>query len=727
MKTLRYISSIAVYLLAAGAFAAHTVSVCKNEITGLTPDSIGIQYQWSTGETTQSIQVAKSTEGTYQYVCQVKKIVPIKERNLMENSGFENFANPWAGFSSDYEFLEVDPVDMYSTDGISGVWAISSNAHQACVNFAPVTAHEGYYFALFDADARDAEAIAWKASTIENPNLQIEAGKTYYFSFWSANINTGGEQGNPAELQFYITYNDAANNTIEQALGVSIKMKRDDHDWHQVEGFFVAPVTSSFVSIAIKNLNTSSNQIGNDFALDDIVFQTVDENSWHAVADTFNVVVKSCEAEVTELEICLGESVTLTPEAKGNKHQWSTGDTGEAITVEGTTVGEAFYECTTRQENITVKGNLIPASAGGFEFAPASPKKQATNSEGDIIQFQYLNFNKTGVNINYGSTTSAQNAADVKPDHFVSLAPKKGSYMLVVDGGAGSNSPVWMVRELKLKAGVTYRFSFWIANIDKKSEEHGESALPQIRVMMENSDDSNLELDAFQLTLQAGQWEYHEMLYTAPQALSWCHIKIYDMNTAEAGNDFALDDVRLEVIEMEGEPVVTTEIFKVTTSKCDDCIDTIVYRKWNDFLFVDNHYGQYVSYQWYENGVALAGETGQYLYLPNHVMVGNAYYVEATRQDGLVDKACEAKFEEFPTSVASTKYNIQARRERTGLCISQNAPKQITVSVFTVTGTLVAQSFTSNTEIRIEAPAAGMYIVVVDCEEGRLLSEKVTF
>ena len=44
-----------------------------------------------------------------------------------------------------------------------------------------------------------------------------------------------------------------------------------------------------------------------------------------------------------------------------------------------------------------------------------------------------------------------------------------------------------------------------------------------------------------------------------------------------------------------------------------ECQD-IVYRKWNDLLFVDNGNEQFVAFQWYKNHVALPGETKQYIY-----------------------------------------------------------------------------------------------------------------
>lgn len=82
-----------------------------------------------------------------------------------------------------------------------------------------------------------------------------------------------------------------------------------------------------------------------------------------------------------------------------------------------------------------------------------------------------------------------------------------------------------------------------------------------------------------------------------------------------------------------------------------ECKD-IVYRKWNDLLFVDNGNEEYVSYQWYKNHTAMAGETRQFLYTQGVVLEGdgNIYHVVATRSNGSQVISCEGRFEDFSAS-----------------------------------------------------------------------------
>lgn len=82
-----------------------------------------------------------------------------------------------------------------------------------------------------------------------------------------------------------------------------------------------------------------------------------------------------------------------------------------------------------------------------------------------------------------------------------------------------------------------------------------------------------------------------------------------------------------------------------------DC-NKIVYRKWNDLLFVDNGDNEYVSYQWYKDQQIMPGETKQYIYTEGTVLQGDGalYYVIATKRDGKEVMSCENLFEDFPSS-----------------------------------------------------------------------------
>ena len=99
---------------------------------------------------------------------------------------------------------------------------------------------------------------------------------------------------------------------------------------------------------------------------------------------------------------------------------------------------------------------------------------------------------------------------------------------------------------------------------------------------------------------------------------------------------------------------VWTDVFYIRVIE-PDCYDNLVYTKWNDVLFVDNggnsqgfERGDFVAYQWYNEGKAIEGATEQWMRTegaPN-----GRYYAKITKKDGKKVFTCPAKFEELPQS-----------------------------------------------------------------------------
>jgi len=92
---------------------------------------------------------------------------------------------------------------------------------------------------------------------------------------------------------------------------------------------------------------------------------------------------------------------------------------------------------------------------------------------------------------------------------------------------------------------------------------------------------------------------------------------------------------------------------KIITIHPRPSCDSIVYRKWEDVLFVNNSGNRYVSYQWYRDQTAIAGATKQYYYGEGQKLQGDGhrYYVVATMANGQTVTSCEEVFEDFPRSV----------------------------------------------------------------------------
>ena len=131
-------------------------------------------------------------------------------------------------------------------------------------------------------------------------------------------------------------------------------------------------------------------------------------------------------------------------------------------------------------------------------------------------------------------------------------------------------------------------------------------------------------------------------------------IAVYDTVTSWRGNDFCLDDIMFQNVSYSETNVAFTDYFEVTVRDCDlpEPCAVPVYRKWNDFLFVDNSDSIYTEYQWYCNGKAIEiGGNAQYYRIsePNDT---DEYYVLL---NGSI-KSCSTTIANADKSVDSKPY-----------------------------------------------------------------------
>ncbi len=283
-----------------------------------------------------------------------------------------------------------------------------------------------------------------------------------------------------------------------------------------------------------------------------------------------SVSAMASETTIThpEKEICLGESVTLTAQTSGDTYLWTPGgNTSKSITVQPT--ADVKYTCKVTKKGGSVDtGNLI--TLGGFEFQPSQVdnNKSAQNRLGDWINYEYLNFDRSGIDIAQGATTTATNANNVKTAYFSQLMPHGGNYMLVCDGSSSPDARVWSARNLKLKGGEKYQFKCWAANIDLEYAKHGATSLPKLKFVIENETGTSTLLE-FKASETLAKWQEYTAEYTPSKDLGWCHIYIINYTTYFEGNDFALDDVYFgTVIQQDDE--ITNEEFPIKVNNCGD-------------------------------------------------------------------------------------------------------------------------------------------------------------
>lgn len=266
-----------------------TLTLCKDEELNLSSSVNAEFYRWVGGDDTISSEVMRTYSslaeqiGTFNYSVTAYKTVVNAAANLMVSGGFENTD----AFSSDYLYVGMDPNEYYDSHvEASNLWAISHDASYFSHYYEPILPHSGSYFGLFDAGK---SGYAWKATSNDNPDLMIFQDSIYYFSYWVANPNA--DNSSPAKLKFVLGYT-IGGVTTEVDLGEPYTLP-DDNDWHQQSVVWRSPADCAEVYIGLYDLNDAWK--GNDFCLDDIMFQTVSYTASRvAFTDHFEVTVEDC-------------------------------------------------------------------------------------------------------------------------------------------------------------------------------------------------------------------------------------------------------------------------------------------------------------------------------------------------------------------------------------------------------------------------------------------------
>lgn len=171
-------------------------------------------------------------------------------------------------------------------------------------------------------------------------------------------------------------------------------------------------------------------------------------------------------------------------------------------------------------------------------------------------------------------------------------------------------------------------------------------------------------------------------------------------------------------------PVTGTAVAPAFVPCAPDCIEGIMYRKWENVLFVDNGKGLYTAYQWYKNDKKLPGETKQRYYTGSKPMAGTSdmYYCEMTRKDGKVEQTCAHMFDECPRSADHTAvedirvdgYAVYPTHVAAGtsVTVSKTYSGNVRADLLTITGQRVASMEIRGNETVITVPeTAGLYLL----------------
>lgn len=649
---------------------AEADTICKNEATvTLTATNTGDSIQWKNAQgqpvgtgTTLTIPAPKA--GTT-YTAYIYEPYVNPDDNLMVNGDFEN---GYSGFMSDYEPIRdkvtnqpvVNPTWIYSNKYKNGssygkYYCITNNAYdlQESGIFYPVKPHGGEEFLVVDATN---QGYAWYTNTAQSPQLVLTAGQTYIFSYWVACPNTGAQLNDPkAQLQFIIELHmpDGSTKKAQLTNTYTVGMQNPVNDWYYQEVTWYCPYNCNDVTIGVKDLTQSAG--GNDFCLDDIIFQPINPQSMRlAMTEHHPVVVEDCEVPVEpdtvshQEEVCVDSTLTLTVPAVGTYTLWEDGTNGRSITVTPTAVGTTTYVARTYSNDPTAIQNIMPN--GDFEagFSDFDCDFQKCTDNTQVNQPPYRD-------AAYCAIVDTMDHVYIRPGVFdygyANITAQSGRYFLFVD--ANAKGYAWKT-DVQVTQGVSYDFSYYAAYPFRQA---GRSAARLQFVVVENGVTTPLGTEKT-IGGPSNAWVKDSVRWTA-SVTGTVTIGVKDNNTTHDGNDFCLDNIRFFPAQ-GADMLVRVDSFYVDAIDCstpepepepdpepepEDCQE-VVYAKWNNVLFVNNGptglNGQAQTYAWYQDGVLIQGATEQSYYNPSGM--SGTYWAKITLRNGSVVSSCPHTF-----------------------------------------------------------------------------------
>ena len=147
----------------------------------------------------------------------------------------------------------------------------------------------------------------------------------------------------------------------------------------------------------------------------------------------------------------------------------------------------------------------------------------------------------------------------------------------------------------------------------------------------------------------------------------------------------------------------------------------LISQYWEDVLVFDNSSKQYVSYQWFKNGVAIDGATKQY-YSENNPLNG-IYHAEAIDVNGNTIITCPLEIDggDFSRKVKIIPNPVDASSQFTVQCsFEESVLNGAVIHIFDLNARLLQTVAVTGTRTQLTAPREiGMYIVSVTFTNGK--------
>jgi hypothetical protein len=275
----------------------------EGKIVTLVPETDADLYEWNTGELTRTKTIVYRG-GDMSYSCKVYETDINVANNLMRNGDFETLPEDQddthpkqVGFYTEYknygtQYLFDYPTNPYAYqmglgDHQQNTFAVVCNRIHFIDQPSPVIFNPFDSYCLYiDGFNIETVSCAYRATSADNPDLKLEKGETYVFSFYAVSVSH--HNYSPAEIQFQVSYKNKSGVYEQIPLGDAHTIDASEdrpwqfageiapEEWTKYQVYFYAPESSDDVAIELHDNMFAAD--GNDFCLDNICFQKVTDD-----------------------------------------------------------------------------------------------------------------------------------------------------------------------------------------------------------------------------------------------------------------------------------------------------------------------------------------------------------------------------------------------------------------------------------------------------------------
>lgn len=447
-----------------------TISACAGEQETISPPVTGDLYSWSDGILTRDRTITVSTYDTLTLsVVNYNTSAP----NLVVNGDFANDDPATKGFTTGYSYYQTSPL-------LDGQYWIGNDANTVHSSFVGLGHGGSGNFMVVNGNI---------TSKVWAQTINVKQQTTYVFSCWVSSVYAS----NPADIRFSI-------NNIQ--LGNTFAASLVTNDWRQ---FFVTWNSGNATTATIEIMDLKGPGGGNDFGLDDIVFQ-------EAATTTFPYVIRPIDCDAS-LSTCVNDSV-LVKAIDGQGYAWSN----------GATTRETWLKAGSSTTNVT-------CTVEGYRYNLVNNGDFASTTR--TFETGYIEYPRVRPDLDAQEYWIGQNSATVHSqfvgtDHTSTITGQPSNFLAV--NGSG-NTLLWKQTILNIKPNTDYVFSCWVQSLYSQNPAKISFKINGIQ-----------QVGTFDAGTQVAVWKQFYVVWnsgSAPQAV----IEIVDTELDPSGNDFGIDDI----------------------------------------------------------------------------------------------------------------------------------------------------------------------------------------